>query len=121
MIALVLRSDGRVDRGRIEVEGDRIDVDEHRPRAEPGDAAGGGEERVGGGDDLVARSDAKRHHRHQQRVGPRRDADGVLHAEQGGEFALEPLHLGAHDELLAVADARDGREDRVAERRYWGR
>ena len=29
----------------IDVEGDRIDVDEHRRRAEPRDAAGGREER----------------------------------------------------------------------------
>ena len=34
-----------------------------------------------------------------------------------GELALERVDLGAEDEPLAVADARDGREDLVADRR----
>src|SRR5690348_2169490 len=37
-------------------------------------------------------------------------------AELRGELALERVDLGAHDEALAVADAGDRTEDRVAQR-----
>jgi hypothetical protein len=50
------------------------------------------------GDDLVARADAERHHRDEQRVGARRDADGVPDAEVRRELAFERLDLGAQDE-----------------------
>ena len=73
----------------IEVEGRGIDVDEHRPRAEPRDRAGGGEERIGRRDDLVARADAERHQRQQQRVGARRDGDRVRTPSVARQLALE--------------------------------
>ena len=75
------------------------------------DAAGGGEERIGAGHDLVARADAERHQRREQRVGARRHADRVVHAEVRLELALEPFDLGPVDEALAVADAGDGVEE----------
>ena len=37
-----------------------------------------------------------------------------------GELALERVDLGPHDEALAVADARDGGEDLVAQRPVLG-
>ena len=64
----------------VEVEGARIDVGEHRARAQPRDGAGGGEERQRRGHHLVAGADAERHERDQQRVGAARHRDGVAHA-----------------------------------------
>ena len=66
--------------------------------------------------DLVARADAERHQRRQQRVGARRDGDGVRDAEVGGELRSSASTSGPHDEPLAVADARDRGEDLVAQR-----
>ena len=40
---------------------------------------------------------------------------GVRHLEVAGELTLERQHLLAHDAALAVAHARDGGEDRLAE------
>ena len=95
-----------------------IDVDEHRRRADARDGAGGGEERVGAGDDLVARPDAERHQRDEQRVGAGGDADGVLHPEQRRQSRCSKrLDFRAHDEALAVADARRSREHLVADGR----
>ena len=61
-------------------------------------------------------ADAERHHRDEQRVGSRRDADGVGDAERIGQLALERLDLGPLDEPLAVADASDRRQHLVADR-----
>ena len=110
------RRDCRDGLRRIDVERRRVDVDEHRLCADARDAAGGGEERVGGRDDFVAGADAERHQRQQQRVGTGRHRDRVADAELRGELALERVHLGPHDEALAVADARDRGENLVAQR-----
>ena len=77
MMALVLRGD-RASRSAtaVDVVGRRVDVDEDRLGAEPGDRAGGGEERVGRGDHLVARADPLGHQGDQQGVGAGGDADG---------------------------------------------
>ena len=115
MMALVCGVIAR-DRGAgVDVERGRIDVDEDRLRAEPGDGAGGREERKGRRDHFVAGADVERHQRGQQRVGSRRHADGVRHAEERRQLALEPLDFGTADEVLAVADARDGLEHVAAE------
>ena len=66
------------------VERHRIDVGQHRRGANARDAAGGGEERIGRGDDFVARTDAERHQRGEDRVGAGRYADRVGHAELRG-------------------------------------
>ena len=100
----------------IDVEGVRQDVDEHRRRAEPRDAAGGGEERIGGGDDFVAAADAERHQDREQRVGAGRHRMACRRLERAAELGLELLDLGPEDEPLAVADALDGGEQLAAER-----
>ena len=104
----------------VQVVGRRVDVDQHRPRAEPGHASGGGEERKRRRDHLVAFADAGRHQRHQQRVGARRYPDCVRHLEVVGEFALEGEDFLAHDAALAVAHPGDGLEELVAQRPVLG-
>ena len=96
---------------RIEVPVHGFDVDEHRGRAHAGDDAGGREERVGRQHDLIARPDAERHQRHQQRIGARRQRQRVLAAEVGLELAFEVLDFGAEDVLTAADDADDRRFD----------
>ena len=54
---------------QIDVAGVGLDVDEHRRRAEQHDHLGGGGEGERRRDDLVARLDAQRHQRDQQRLG----------------------------------------------------
>ncbi len=99
----------------IDVEREGIDVDQHGTRSDARDAACRREKRVGRRDDFVARADAERHEREQQRVGARRDADGVLDAEERGQFPLEAVDLRPHDEALAVGDARHCRENVLAQ------
>ena len=106
------RSDGR----GIDVARDRIDVDEPRRRAEAADASGRGEERIRRRDDFVARADAERHHRGQQRVGAGRHRDRFGDLEMRRKLALERIDLRAEDEALAVADPGDGGENLLAER-----
>ena len=101
------RDGGRGGRG-VEVGRDRVDVGEHRARAQPGDGAGGGEEGERRGDDLVARAHAQSHERDHQRVGARRDADRAGRAGCRRELALERLDLGAADEAAGVDHAGPG-------------
>ncbi len=110
------RRDGGDGLRGVDVERRLIDVDEHRPRAQTGDGAGGREKRVGRRDDLVARLDVERHERQQQRVGAGRDGDRVADAEHQGQLAFERGDLGAHDEALAVADPFDRGENLGAKR-----
>ena len=92
-----------------------VDIHEPRGRAQPRDTSRRREKRVGTGDDLVARADAERHHRHKERVGSRRDADGVGDAKRIGQLTLERGDLGPLDEPLAVADSNDRRQHLVAD------
>ena len=46
---------------------------------------------------------------------PDETAIGVGDAHARGQFALEGVHFRAHDEALAVAHARDRREDLLAD------
>src|ERR671913_227136 len=111
------RRDRAGDLRHVDVEGARIDVDEHWCRPDPRHGAGRGEERVRAGDDLVARTHPERHEGDEQRVGAGADADGVRHSEQFRHLVLEGFDLRAHDEALAVADAHDRREHLVADAR----
>ena len=52
-------------------------------------------------------SDAERHQRRQQRVGPGRHRHGVAHAEVRSKLLFERVDFGAEYEPLAVADAFD--------------
>jgi hypothetical protein len=111
------RRDGRANRTCVDVERRAIDVDEHGTRAEPRDGAGGREKRKRGRHHFVSRPDIERHQRCEKRIGPRRHTDRVRDLEERRKLALEALNLRAEDELLRVADARDGLEYAAAQRR----
>ena len=57
----------------------------------------------------VARSDAERHERKEQRIRAGGDPDAVRAPAVAGKAQLELAHLGAEDELLAAAHPGDGR------------
>ena len=64
---------------------------------------------------VVAGAEAERHQRRQHRVGTGRHTNRVLDAQIGLQIAFEPFHFGAVDEALAITDARDCLEERVAQ------
>jgi hypothetical protein len=57
------RPDRLGDPGGIDVQGDRIDIHEHRARADAKDRVGGGHEREARQDHLVTRTEAGDHQR----------------------------------------------------------
>ena len=71
------------------------------------DGFGRGKEGVRVGDDFVAGADAQGHEGQPDGVGAVADADGVLGAVIGGEFAFELLEHGAHDVLAALQHRLD--------------
>ena len=77
--------DRALDARRIEIERVRIDIGEHRRRAEQHDHFGGGAEREGRTDHRVARADALRHQHQHQRVGAAGAADGIARAAKRRE------------------------------------
>ena len=96
----------------------RLDVDEDRPGSDAGDRAGRREERERRGDHFVARTDAERHQRDEQRIGPRGDRRRRARPDDGRlPLAFQPFHLRSHNELLRIADARDRGQDLLAYRR----
>ena len=111
------RGDRRSHRAGVDVVRQGIDIHEHRPGTKTSGAAGGRKEGIGARDDLVARPDTERHHRHEQPVRPRRDADRVPDPEHHGQLALEELDLPAEDELLTVAHPRHRRDELIPNRR----
>ena len=99
--------DGGFDLGRIDVVGDRIDVDEHRTRAKERDHLAGGDEGEGGGDDLVATTDLERHHGREQGIRAARQADAVTHADELGQTLFQFLDLRPLDEQTMVEHGFD--------------
>ena len=101
----------------IDVEGARIDVDEHRPRAQVAEHLRRRGESERRGDNLVARTDAERPQRQMQRAGAMRKRERMLGAHVLGEFVLEAFGLGAGGdpsgaqclEHLALLVGSDGR------------
>ena len=55
--------------------------------------------------------------RGKERIGARRNANGVRDSKKRFELALEGFNLGTEDEVLRIADPRDRVEHTVAERR----
>ena len=104
MIAFVRSVIARRDVLRVDVERRRVDVREHRRRADAGDRLRGRVEREGRADHLVAAPDAHRLEREDERVGPVRDAERVRYAEVRGRLALEGLDLGPEDEAARLED-----------------
>ncbi len=84
------RRDRRLDRGRVEVEGVRVDVGEDRRRALVDRAVRRRDERVRRRDHLVARPDAGEAHAEVQPGRARRDRRAVRRADRVGEHRLEP-------------------------------
>ena len=110
----------RARRGRRlgqDVERVRIDVDEHRRRADVVNRSGGREERERRRDDFVAAPAVQRAHRQQQRVGSVGAADRVLRVRKLGHRALQLLDRGPEDEQLRVDDIHHRRNDFIANRR----
>ena len=62
-----------------DIEGNGIDVNEDRGGAEEADHLGCGDEGKRRGEDRIARADAVSHERHEEGVGARSAADGVLY------------------------------------------
>ena len=89
MIALVSLRDFVNHVGRIEIERLGHDIGKHRLRAEPPHGARRREEREARHDHFVARPDAQRHQRQQQRVAARGAADGMLRAAILGHRRFE--------------------------------
>ena len=77
-------------------------------RADPVNGPGRREKRKRRRDDFVARADAQRHQRQQQRVGPRCATDRVVRVAILGTFGLELSHFLAEHELLRGEDPVDG-------------
>ena len=96
--------DERARGGRVERERVALDVGEHGHGARVHDRLDRREERVRGRDHLVARADAAREQRREQRVGAVRDAEAVSRAAVGGELLLERHGVGPVEQLHPVED-----------------
>ena len=103
--------DGPFEQRGIHVVGVRLDVHEHRLRAQARDGAGRRKERVRHRDHLVSRSHAAGHERQQDRVGAGGHADGLAHADVFLNVLLQIGHARPEDERLLVADRFEGRHD----------
>jgi len=92
-----LRGHRGLGRARVDGEGERIDVDQHRPRAAPLDRADRGNGGVRHGDDFVTRADSGGPDRQLDRVGAIGDAHRVPGSDPGGECLLERLDFRAEN------------------------
>ena len=99
--------DRRLGRVRVEAQGHRVDVGEHRRRAAACDRLGGREERVGGGHDLVPGADAERLQAQLERIGAVCDGHRVPVADRRRHLHLERPHVGAEDEPAGVDHVAD--------------
>jgi hypothetical protein len=97
-----VRGDGGGGQFRVEIEGARVDVDEHRGRTDVGDGLGGGDEGEWRSDHFVARAEPGGAQGQVQGIGPRGNADGVLDTEIISHLALERLPVRTEDEVAGV-------------------
>ena len=74
------------DFGRVDIEGFGVNIDKHRPGPQTGYATTGGKKSVGCGDNLVARLNIEGHHRHQQSIGARGNAQGKFRVTVSGQL-----------------------------------
>ena len=70
-----------------------------------------------GDDDFIARTDAERHQRHEQRVGAGRYGDRVRDPDGRRNLGFQLLDFRSQNELLRIADARDRGQNVLANRR----
>ena len=99
------------DLSRCKVVVDGVDVDEYGSCTQAGDRSNGctkGERR---GDDLVARSNSQRHQCQNQCVRAGRTADCKTAAHKRGNFGLEIVNLWSEDEVLALEDPANRRQN----------
>jgi len=85
---------------RIDIPGQRINIDEHRGGALVQHAVRRSNKAERGRNNLIARPDACRDHRQVQPTGTRVHRNAVLAACVGGERTLELIHLGSQGEPL---------------------
>ena len=95
--------DEGLDRGRRQVEGQRIDIAEHRPRTRACDGSGRCKKGKRRGDDFIAGADLEGHEGKQQGIGARRHPDSGRGPAIAGNFFLQSAHLLAQDEVLTGA------------------
>jgi hypothetical protein len=100
------------DRPGIDVEADRVDVDEDGAGTDPGDAAAGGEEGERTGDDFITPSNIERHQGQQQGVGSGGAGDGLAGVAVAADIVFELGHFIAQNESLLGEDFLDGVEHR---------
>ncbi len=108
------------DRVRVDVEGARIDVDEHRPRPGVADRRHRRDEGERNRDDLVARTDVRGKQREVKGARAGVHADTVLRLTIGRELRFERGNLGAQGELAALQYALDRRVYLILDRRVLG-
>ena len=108
------RIDGGLDRTRVDVQGEWVDVDQADIGAQVAHHFGRGGEGVGGGDDLVARADADGFKCQVQARGGRVDGQAmqglavhVVAAQEFGEVLLKAAGLGPGGDPAAAQRVHD--------------
>ena len=112
---LLRRRDAALERGRVDIEGRLIDIDEHRRRTGQRHRLAGRAERKGRTEHRIARADIPGHQHHQQRVGAAGAAHDMPGAGEFGEQLFELRHFRSVDELAMGQHAPDRFIDRCAE------
>src|SRR5262249_9421098 len=105
------RTDPTRDRGRIEIEGSRLDIDKNRTSTQARHHSGRGEERIGGGDDLITGTNTQRHEGHEQSVSPGRHTQRETHGAKRRQFFFQGGDLRPQDEPLRFTYPVDRRTD----------
>ncbi len=110
----------RRDRARnlrhVEIVSMRIDIDEHRPRAEPRDTTPGRKKAERRRDDLAAGADVEGHHRKQQRIRTGSTTDRIFRVTILGNRAFQPAHFIAEHKALRLQHTFNCRAHFVSER-----
>ncbi len=103
--------DRRLDRDRIQVVRERVDIGEDRGGAGHGDRLSAGDEGEWGRDHLIARTDTQgaQHQLDRRRAGA--DSYGISRLAVGRKRLLECSHLRPQDEAGVVDHPGDGRVD----------
>ena len=113
--ALGLRSDGRLDRGRIEVERLGVDIDEPGRRADIAHAPSRRDKRKRRHDDFVAGSPARDHGGEVERRSAAVQPKGARITKGLGKVGLKIIHILAETEAGGVVSRRECGERLLAE------
>ncbi len=82
---------------RIDVVGNRINVDKQRPGAQPENTAHGGKKRIWRSQNQITGANPDGHQGRQQGIGATGDPNGMGRTAVGRHLPLQIFHLGAHD------------------------